>query len=66
MSTEKDNEQEAPGVRINATEEEDTEGHVKTAMGGGDPDFENRQPSVRTAATSDEDDTEGHIKVGGH
>jgi hypothetical protein len=67
MSTDESNEQEAPGVRTAKTEEEDPEGHVHTAMSGGDPDFGSQQPSVHTAAKDDDDDdTEGHVKVGGH
>jgi hypothetical protein len=67
MSTDESNEQEAPGVRTAKTDEEDTEGHVRTAMGG-DPDFGSQQPSVHTSAKDDgdDDDTEGHVKAGGH
>jgi hypothetical protein len=69
MSTDESNEQEAPGVRTAKADEEDTEGHVRTAMGG-DPDFGSQSPSVHTslhtAAKDDDDDTEGHVKAGGH
>jgi hypothetical protein len=65
MNTDESNEQEAPGVQTPKTEEEDTEGHVRTAMGG-DPDFDARPPSVRPGATDDDDDTEGHVKAGAH
>jgi hypothetical protein len=60
MSTDKADEQEAPGVRTSATDDEDTEGHVRTSKIG-DPDLQ--QPSVRTSETSDEDDTEGHVRT---
>ncbi len=58
MSTDKADEQEAPGVRINETDEEDTSGH-KYPNRSADPD---EQPSVFPRATPDEDDTEGHVK----
>jgi len=61
MSTDKADEQEAPGVRINETDEEDTSGH-KFAARTGDPESGAEQPSVFTRATPDEDDTEGHLK----
>ena len=62
MSTDKADEQEAPGVRTSATDDEDTEGHVRTSKIG-DPDVGAQQPSVRTSETSDEDDTEGHVRT---
>lgn len=65
MSTDESNEQEAPGVHAATTEEEDTEGHLSTAMGG-DPDFDARPPSLRPGATDDDDDTQGHVDAGGN
>ena len=63
MSTDETNGQAAPGVRTAKTDEEDTEGHVRTAMGG-DAESGDQQPSVRTAVRTadrvEEDDTEGH------
>ncbi len=65
MSTDETQGQEAPERLIAETEEEDTEGHVRTAMGG---DAEGAQaPSVRTAVRTadrvEEDDTEGHVRT---
>ena len=58
MSTDKADEQEAPGVQIRETDEEDTSGH-KFVDRSADPA---EQPSVYPRATPDEDDTEGHVK----
>jgi hypothetical protein len=64
MSTDETNEQEAPGVRTAKTDDEDTEGHVRTAMsddaegGAGQPSV---RTGVRTAANDEQDDTEGHV-----
>jgi hypothetical protein len=66
MSTDETSGQEVPGVRTAKTDEEDTEGHVRTAMGG-DAESGADQPSVRTsvrtADTSEQDDTEGHVRT---
>jgi hypothetical protein len=62
MSTDETNGQEAPGVRTAETEDEDTEGHVRTAMGG-DAEGGPQEPGVRTADRDDQDDTEGHVRT---
>ncbi|MFZ0179149.1 MAG: hypothetical protein WAL84_04665 [Candidatus Dormiibacterota bacterium] len=60
MSTDKADEQAAPGVHGSETDEdeEDTSGH-KFVNRSADPA---EQPSVYPRATPDEDDTEGHVK----
>jgi hypothetical protein len=66
MSTDETNGQEAPGVRTAETEDEDTEGHVRTAMGGdaeGGPDQPSVRTAVRTADKAEQDDTEGHVRT---
>lgn len=57
MTTDETNEQEAPGVRTNETDDDDdTQGH-KTMHLSSEPEA----PGVRTNET--DDDTEGHIKM---
>jgi hypothetical protein len=65
MSTDETQGQEAPERFSAETEDEDTEGHVRTALGG---DAEGGQaPSVRTAVRTadraEDDDTEGHVRT---
>ena len=62
MSADDTQGQEAPERFTAATDEEDTEGHVRTAMSG---DAEGGQaPSVRTSPDrAEQDDTEGHVRI---
>jgi hypothetical protein len=62
MGTDEPNDQDAPGLRTNNTEDEDAEGHRQIAKSA-DPDLDARQASVHPAATADEDDTEGHRQI---
>ena len=52
MTTERDDEQEAPGVMAE-TEDDDAKGHVHPAKSD-DPDFRGRENSVYPPAASDE------------
>ncbi len=61
MSTDKANEQEAPGVHTSATDD-DTEGHRFTANTD-DSARGGQAPDNRFLAKDEEDDTEGHVKT---
>jgi hypothetical protein len=61
MSTDKANEQEAPGVRTSATDD-DTEGHKLTANTE-DSERGAQAPNSRFLAKHEEDDTEGHVRT---
>jgi hypothetical protein len=66
MSTDETNEQEAPGVRTAKTDDDDTEGHVRTFESGdaeGGPQEPGVRTAVRTADRSEQDDTEGHVRT---
>jgi len=60
MSTDKTNEQEAPGVRTAATD--DTEGH-KLMSNTEDSEPGTQAPNSRFLAKDEEDDTEGHVRT---
>jgi hypothetical protein len=61
MSTDKGNEQEAPGVHTSAMDD-DTEGHVHTANTE-DSERGSKAPNSRFLAKDEEDDTEGHVRT---
>jgi hypothetical protein len=60
MTTDTNDEQEAPEARTRETEDDDTKGH-KFANATSDPDFANRQLDVHPAASPDENHTEDNV-----
>jgi hypothetical protein len=60
MTTDTNDEQEAPEARTRETEDDDTKGH-KFPNATSDPDFANRQLDVHPAAAPDESHTEENV-----
>jgi hypothetical protein len=60
MTTDTNDQQEAPEARTRETEDDDTKGH-KFANATSDPDSANRQLDVHPAAAPDESHTEENV-----